>query len=240
MPDHVMNVLSAEGDPKEVKRLFATIGGGRDEYGEPILIDFNKIKPIPKSLDIECSSRSDKALENYTAFIDESSALAQTGVALGISETDEHKEKVARLLEKHTNIQNDNPKLWKLGKQCYENIVKHGAPTWYEWVRANWGTKWNAYSQGQSRDSEISFQTAGANVNGLIEVLSAQFPKLRFSYFYAAEDFGCNAGHVEYENGERTLEHCPKDGSLEAMALATEILGDDIYAEEMEPEIAPS
>jgi len=238
MPNHITNILSVEGNPKAVKKFFSAINGGVDEYDRPILIDFNKITPMPESLNIESGSRSREGLKRYAAFIADSRVLAEMGVALGISDTDGHKKMVSDMLEKHTKIQNSDPDLWEFGKQCYENIANHGAPTWYEWSTANWGTKWNAYAQEQVGDSTISFKTAWSNVHNLIETLSARFPDLHFMYSYADEDFGQNVGQYEFENGESVFENRPSGGSPEAIELAAEVLGYDPrgeMAQDMDP-----
>jgi hypothetical protein len=84
MPNWTGNSITLRGK-KESRDAFKLKAKG--ENGE---FDFNRIKEMPKELDI-------------------------------VSGSETHK----------------NP-------QAQENIRKYGYPTWYEWCRDNWGTKWNA------------------------------------------------------------------------------------------------
>ena len=52
MPNHVTSRLTVTGDSAEVQRLFAAISGGKSKHGE-ILMDFNKLIPLPESLNID-------------------------------------------------------------------------------------------------------------------------------------------------------------------------------------------
>ena len=52
MPNYVKNILSFDGDPVQVDRLFSTIQG---ENGP---MDFNKLIPMPSELEIESGSRT--------------------------------------------------------------------------------------------------------------------------------------------------------------------------------------
>lgn len=57
MPNHITSRLQVEGKPEDVKRLFDFIkSDAKDEDGDSILIDFNKILPMPAELDVESSS----------------------------------------------------------------------------------------------------------------------------------------------------------------------------------------
>ena len=67
MPNHVINILSFEGDKTKIRQMLEDIKD--DEYGLHS-VDFNKIIPMPPSLDLEASSRTQAGLAAYKDFID--------------------------------------------------------------------------------------------------------------------------------------------------------------------------
>lgn len=67
MPNHVVNHISLNGDPEKIRSMLEAIKS--DELGVGS-VDFNKIIPMPKSLDIEESTRTDRGLKAYRDFIE--------------------------------------------------------------------------------------------------------------------------------------------------------------------------
>ena len=59
MPNHITNILKFEGDSEQVHALLDQIKNEELGIGS---IDFNKIIPMPESLNIEAGSRTDDAL----------------------------------------------------------------------------------------------------------------------------------------------------------------------------------
>jgi len=94
-----------------------------------------------------------------------------------------------------------------------------GAKTWYDWHIKNWGTKWNSYSCKKESDNVFTFETAWAGVPELIELISKEFPTVKFIYEYSDEDTGSNCGIVVYEKGV-CLPTVLENGSKEAYELA--------------------
>ena len=94
-----------------------------------------------------------------------------------------------------------------------------------EWSRDNWGTKWNAYSQGDNRNTEntIYFQTAWNNVAELIRKVAWIFPGIEIEYSYCDEDFGSNLGRYRFADTEILEEYLPEGRSKEAYELALAI-----------------
>lgn len=96
----------------------------------------------------------------------------------------------------------EGAKLLSFGKQLQENIKLYGAPTWYEWANANWGTKWNACdSEVDVEARTITFDTAWAAPQGIVNALAARFPQIGWKWLYADEDQGNNAGSFIHEDG---------------------------------------
>ena len=62
MPNHVENIITLKGDEKRIREMLEAIKN--DDFGLGTL-DFNKIIPMPNSLNIEAGSRTDKGLKAY-------------------------------------------------------------------------------------------------------------------------------------------------------------------------------
>lgn len=112
---------------------------------------------------------------------------------------------------------------------------KYGAENcWYEWSTENWGTKWNAYSQPDDRNTEntIYFQTAWSGVPKLIEKLAWIFPNVTLEYAYADEDFGHNVASYTFKDTD-VSSFVPDGGSKSAYELAMSICGYEPYDVDM-------
>ena len=211
MPNYVKNILSFDGDPAQVDRLFSAI------QGENGLMDFNKLIPMPSELEIESGSRTAAGFKKYMAF------LAVTGL---------HTEMEPAYLAAHPEIDREE---WDLGKQAYQNIQKYGCPTWYEWRIQNWGTKWNA-SGAEVLDGRLSFLTAWNAPKQILEKLSQMFPSITIHHVWADEDIGHNCGDRTYKNGTVTQEHLPT--GQEAVELGCDLWNidpEEFLSESQEP-----
>ena len=67
MPNRVENRIEFSGDARQIKAMLESIKN--DEYGIGT-IDFNKIIPMSKSLNVEAGSRTDRGLKAYRGFIE--------------------------------------------------------------------------------------------------------------------------------------------------------------------------
>ena len=105
------------------------------------------------------------------------------------------------------------------------NLNKYGYRSWYDWANEKWGTKWNAYNQTYSSNSEFQFDTAWKSPLPLIIELSKQNPELEIKVKYADEDFGYNCGEYTIKNGKIINDLDIVPGSKEAYELAIEVLG---------------
>ncbi|RXI70517.1 hypothetical protein [Clostridium tetani] len=93
------------------------------------------------------------------------------------------------------------------------------------WARKNWGTKWNAYSQPDDRNTEntIYFQTAWKGIPELIQKIAWIFPNVEIEYSWCDEDFGYNLGRYRFKDTEILEEYLPDGGSKDAYELGLEI-----------------
>lgn len=96
----------------------------------------------------------------------------------------------------------------------------HNSNNWYNWNRANWGTKWNSYEHNKEAFNVFTFETAWSGVPNLIKKMSESFPEVEILYEYADEDTGYNCGEITFLKGEIIQDITPKSGSKEAYELA--------------------
>ncbi|OTG58638.1 hypothetical protein B9T36_09790 [Acinetobacter sp. ANC 4204] len=165
--------------------------------------DFNKIIPMPESLNVESGSRTDAALayalsegfkseltadqiEKYfeDGFFTTKEAVAQRDLATAQRLIDDNSETAENLL--------------KLGQQIISNVDTYGAKTWYQWAIPNWGTKWNAYDV-KVEEAQVTFDTAW---NSPLVVLDAWISQFKLSCTVKAFDEGHNFWFIRtYKDG---------------------------------------
>jgi hypothetical protein len=202
MPNHVTNRLIIIGTEEQVKQVREAIKGEREDQ----FLDFNKIAPIPKELEGTVSPMRILSQKEY----------------------DEQERKIRE------NDLTDNERNWGLSRGLTqeladEYIAKFGHCDWYGWQNANWGTKWNAYSQHEIGEDCIEFDTAWSTPYELMVKLSKLFPEIEFQVEYADEDFGYNVGTYTLLDGDSIDENIPDGGSREAIMMAMDIKGDEDY-----------
>lgn len=218
MPNHVMNRLRMEGDQQRINELLESV------KGKDSVLDFDKIIPMPESLNIESGSRTERGLKAYRDFVYVYTfAGTEQKDLLNIP-----KEKEKKFLKSRPDIRCDE---WELGKAAFQNEQKYGAPTWYEWSCNNWGTKWSAYRTKLAEDNTIIFHTAWSRAMPVIQKLAEKYPDIHFEYCWANEDTGVNVGKAEFENGEVTFDEFYNAHSREAYELAAELWGFDLEEE---------
>jgi hypothetical protein len=200
MPNHIHNVLTLHGKPKDVAKVWKHIEGTADS----LYIDFNTIVPMPSDLSIgDINSDVDRA----KILIAQMEADTKTSVAEHILEhMDEYLNKPA------------------IGKALM-NYAMYGYTDWYSWRVEEWGTKWNSYENAQLDDNAISFQTAWASPLTVIKKLSKLFPTVRIELNYADEDLGSNCGFVIFEKGKEI--DSATYGDEEGVEFACDVWGYD-------------
>lgn len=247
MPNHVTNILEFRGNPEDIKRLMYEIKA--DEYGIGT-IDFEKIIPKPKSLDIVCGSETTKAIELYLTSINpnveyfgsEKMAIAKFNKLIEEITVEKmfyrykynlSEDEVLKIKKRCEEEKSNFDDIMNLGKTAVENFINYKATTWYDWCIDNWGTKWNAYDfcENLDEDNKIIFNTAWADVCKVIQKLSEKFPSVYITYRWADEDFGSNIGCVEFFDNKQIYSNIPEDCSKEAYEMASEILGIELEEE---------
>lgn len=225
MPNHVKNVVKFIGSEREVKVVLERIA---EDGKEPGIIDFNKIRMMPETLDVESGSNTQTAIEAVLKALEHDSCY-WTSQKLG-SMTDEEFKRRSKQSGKSFD------ELRRLGLQYITNKVLYGHTTWYGWCCENWGTKWNAYERGCDGDT-IYFETAWSAPHPVIEELARLSDTIKIEHEWADEDIGSNCGRRFYENGECVDEFFPNDGR-EAIEFACNLWGYDVdeYIVDLEAE----
>ena len=113
MPNHVTNVLTLHGESDQIRAMLEAIQ--YDDLGIGS-VDFNKIIPMPESLNIEAGSQTSTGLKAYQDFIEV--------YTLGGTIHQDDLENIPRksedaFLRQRSDIR---PKEWKLGKAAWNNI----------------------------------------------------------------------------------------------------------------------
>lgn len=217
MPNYVTNKVSLQGNHDDLVKAINSFSS-EEQWG---LIDFNKVIPMPESLNMEAGSRTDTG---YTAYCDFIEVYTLSGILKqDLLNIPEEREKA--FLEFRSDIKQDE---WELGKAAFQNKQRYGAKTWYEWCIENWGTKWNAVDAASSgfsgNEYAICFLSAWSAPIPVIQRISEINPDIEVTIRWADEDIGSNCGKYVFRGGEITEEYYP-ESKVEAIAYGEEILG---------------
>lgn len=208
MPNQVTNRLTIKGSDAQVKEVLDFLKSTNSK-GEIILIDFNKIEPMPEALDISSDSDGEIGMKYILA----SQPNYMTKIALA------KYPELRNLVVEVDGIRMSDPKRYediiKKGKQYLRNIADYGCKTWYEWRIEHWGTKWNAYETSMVDATTLEFLTAWSGVPELIKKLATKFPDVEFEYIYADEDLGYNVGSYRIQ-GDDVRDYSPAEDSADA------------------------
>ena len=214
MPNNITNVIRFDCSEERFREIAEALKREGSYLGS---VDFNKLIPMPKELDIPSGSLGITGYRMYREYLSEAEDVKDPAL----------KQKIWESYEKRSE---DAPEALKLGKQYYENIDKYGAPTWYEWCCDNWGTKWNAYDceKADMARKELRFETAWSGVPAIIKRMSEKFPEAEIDYAWADEDIGRNVGRVICAGGKIKDIEVPEQGSKEAYEMSADIIGFDL------------
>ncbi len=191
MPNHVTNIVKMKGITTLPLFTNTPWYGGENVMA----FDFNKVIPMPKSLDmvsgsmenlaIEAALRNDAVLRKQ--FVQKYSApcINEKAYLEGIAYSDKTEHE-----------------LCEIGLQYINNLQLYGFTTWYGWCNEFWGTKWNAYENEQIDRDTIMFKTAWAAPEKVIAQLARMYPDAEIEHWWADEDMGYNTGHTKYNGGE--------------------------------------
>ena len=224
MPNWVRNRLTIRGPQyKNVINQITTF----DNEEHKVVLDFNKITPMPESIaKMESSSQvpefikvflnSIKKTDEFTKYV---SVIVLNGGNYIEMTDEEYNQKLEALAQDrdwngNKRFENEQAVL-DYGRLALDNILNYGVIDWYDWSNLNWGTKWNA-KETEIVDNEIWFDTAWSPVPDLMLKLSSLFPENYFEYDFSDERICDLCGEFEFENGDCTKEMIFDEGSKEA------------------------
>lgn len=234
MPNYVINkIIFHNLSEQEIIDRFTSA----DENGERYF-DFNRIIPMPETLDICSGGAQEAAKKTYYGKFDPSfTSMIHPKDFIGSSPFVAYANILNHLSSVARDIVNDAYSedrsfskneaeyiLFELGGIYVSNAEKYGYETWYDWRINNWGTKWNA-CVSIITDNTVIFTTAWSAPGNIYRRLSES--GYDFSVGYADENTGFNTGIYESESG--SLTHTEFDaGSKEAYEHAAELWGYDL------------
>lgn len=178
MPNHIQNRLQINGSTERVSEILLLISN-KEENAQ---IDFEKIIPSPQVIkDVGgISFNVEKAVKaKYNAAVSSHPLVAMLEINS----------------RENVSIRKEDQAAFELACKAFEET---GFVYWYDWNIHFWGTKWNAYSQDDKRNTQdtIYFQTAWSRPLPIIKKLGKLFPDVKFILDYSDEDSGNNAGTV--------------------------------------------
>jgi len=209
MPNHVTNIIEFHCSKDKFQSIAEYVKKDDSFLGS---VDFNKLMPMPESLNIECGSRGDQGFKMYKEYLNRLALFSAP-------------EDIRHLRQEYLDKVKDDPEIFELGEKYYWNLKNHKATTWYDWCINNWGTKWNAYDcqQVDAEAKYLQFNTAWSGVPNILSLLSEKYPDVQITYKWADEDIGYNVGIATFIDGElKDYESIP-GGSKEAFELAAEV-----------------
>lgn len=177
MPNWTMISVRFDGNENEINNMLEFIKG---EDG--IIFDFNKIIPMPKSLEITEGSEADRAMTCYEA----------------------EKSQEEEIKNRYHLTDQEFQRYKELGKIYSDNEKKYGYRSWYGWRNANWNTKWNACDASYT-NGVLYFETAWDFPTPVMKKLSEMYPDITmiFEVEYEGED---GIERFSLKNGKRMEE----------------------------------
>lgn len=215
MPNWVANKIEFSGKQEDINKVLDII------KGDDKLFDFEKLIPMPKSLQLPSGSMQDNAImyalskknpREKTAII--SFFMAKPAFLYGsyydkISKyvTDERIERALEMFDAERDTLANKAIYAELGIETFEdlgnayidNVLNYGYDTWYDWSCAKWGTKWNACDTYMETECTLGFNTAWSCPLPVLDKLAELCYKhnVEFVGKWADEDMGCNTGIFE-------------------------------------------
>ncbi len=220
MPNHVINRLEFDCPKERLKEILSAICYDDSSEAEQTgigTIDFNKITPMPPSLDIESGSRTERGINLYLTSVNPSvryygkekmDPVAFTSLVERLNGSRSFLRHNAALTPEeiqNATLYHSEGALLQLGKTAVENLMQYGATTWYDWrTRGDtWNTKWNSYNAyDYNGGNEICFQTAWSAPHPIIEKLSSMYPEVTIKHRWANEDLWQGCGSQTFLGGE--------------------------------------
>ena len=244
MPNWVTNRVRFKSRGKEIlNKIITKTNEDKLEFdSNDIVFDFEKILPMPKTLNITSGGNQKIAIQYaISKMSDEEKSKIINILKSKSSKCDIYENYYNKFYSrKYTDeeLENENKKfidyinngekkydevkynelgvknLADYGNIYINNVIKYGYDTWYNWSVDNWGTKWNSCSTYIINDNEVEFDTAWSCPMEVLKELSRQFKGVEIYVEYADEDIGSNCGTFTLLNG-KVIDYCNKEGDCD-------------------------
>lgn len=203
MADHVANFVAVEGEQEVIRKMMEAVQKEPCGLGS---LDFQKVIPRPKALEILHGSYTKGCMDLYLTAINPRSGwspwtkedgrafsvlmgkLRQTQ-ELGAYDCALTREQITKSMERYQGSHGCNTldDLLSLGKRAVENALNYGHITWYEWGYEHWGTPKNSlgyerFPASEQTGNQLRFLTEWTSAAPVIRTLSEQYPDLLFAY----------------------------------------------------------
>ena len=224
MPNWVRSKITIEAENADeiIKNLLT-----KDENDE-LQVDFNKIVPMPESLNIISGTLTATCVNLYLNSIKKTEDFRKY-ITISVlndmnfinRDNDDFEEEMQDCLN-YKDFNSKEPKfktkedVLAYGKQALDNLLNYGAIDWYDWRVKHWGTKWNADCT-QIDGNTIKFETAWDPVCYLFGEYSKRYPDATFYYEYAEEQINQFCGQITIKNGAFVEENYYEAGSEDAL-----------------------
>jgi hypothetical protein len=251
MPNYIRNIINFDCSEERLKEILEHIQNDEAGIGS---IDFNKLIPMPESLNMTSGSiESDTICLYLTSINPDVSYLGTEKVSSdrfleinnevkAIQKYHEYNIKMTEVKIKDTvngvmkwpeyegeSFEEVQSSLVEMGKQYLNNVLEYGSTTWYDWRISQWNTKWAGFDFDEYEGGNtIAFSTAWSPPTPIIEKLSELYPEVIINHQWADEDLGYNVGEAEYNENEQVSLYIPTGGSREAYEMAASIQGFDL------------
>lgn len=245
MPNHVINRIEFDCPEQKLKEILSAICYDDNSESERTgigTIDFNKITPMPKSLDIESGSSTDRGINLYLTAVNPSvryygkekmDPVEFTSLVERLNGSRvflRHNTALTTEEIQKATLYHSEDELLQLGKTAVENLMQYGATTWYDWrTRGDtWNTKWNSYNANDyDGGNEICFQTAWSAPHPIIEKLSSMYPEVSIKHSWANEDLWQYCGSKTYLGGE-IIDYDDPETDMEHLEFAASVWGSSL------------
>lgn len=227
MPNWVRNIVVFEGKEDEIEKIFDLVYSEEEDS----CFDFNKVIPMPDSLNVEAGSLESLG-DLYSMYIDpkidffgEGHKLPEYSEEINNYKRTKDSEYRYSSLEKiknETKYFNSIEDALQIGKTYFDNFMKYGFKTWFDWCNKNWGTKWNACSTTRLSQNMVMVDTAWDFPKPIFEELSKEFNG-RIVVYYADEALDVNNGLMVYEKGAVLTALYPEPYTYESESFSQQV-----------------
>lgn len=186
MANWVRNLLDFTYEGEYVAEFEEMMNTICDEHG---YIDFNKIIPMPESLNVDAGSVENDVLCEAAEYL-----IQNCESAIGKDMWNKYLTEDLRvaLMVNYSKLPDD------LRDNVYiTNLINYGESSWYEWCWKNWGCKWNAKSCSPC-GCDLEFETPWDAPHPVIEEIHRRFPNIVIDHHWADEAIGENCGEKTY------------------------------------------